>query len=128
GGHWLRTLRSLDGVRVWWAATGAPEEYEDALFSAFAEGIPDTDLAAVPDLDVVLPWANLRRPTGERKATGVTGALLPDTADPPAPPTFVVQVPDGAADGAHGEPPAPKRRAATPRAPRAPRPSAGGSA
>ena len=48
GGHWLRTLRSLDGVRVWWAATDATEEYEDALFSAFAEAVPEADLAGVP--------------------------------------------------------------------------------
>ena len=125
GGHWLRTLRSLDGVRVWWAATEATEEYEDALFSAFAANVPDADLAGLPDRAVILPWANLRRSTGERKATGLTGSLLPDTVEPPAPPTFVVHVPDGAADGANGEPPEPRRRTATPRPPRAKAPSAG---
>src|SRR6478736_5562476 len=40
GGHWLKTLRSLDGVKVWWAATTATEEYEDALLAAFAAGVP----------------------------------------------------------------------------------------
>src|SRR6188472_4207374 len=38
--HWLKTLRSLDGVRVWWALTDATEEYEDALLTAFAERVP----------------------------------------------------------------------------------------
>ena len=78
GGHWLHALRSLDGVRVWWATTDATEEYEDALFTAFAEGVSANELAALPDREVVLPWAALRRPTGERKATGLTGSLLPD--------------------------------------------------
>ena len=120
GAHWLKTLRSLDGIRVWWTLTDAPEEYEDALLAAFAAAVPPTDLAALPDREVVLPWANLRRPTGERKSTGLTGSLLADPdAAAPAKPTFVVQVPDGDADGANGEPPAPKARAATTRTPRA---------
>ena len=119
GGHWLKTLRSLDGLKVWWAATAATEEYEDALLAAFAAGVPEADLAALPDRSVVLPWANLRRPTGERKATGLKGALIPEPVVAPLPPTRVVRVADGDAEGARGEPPAPKRRPAAPRAPRA---------
>ena len=111
GPYWLQTLRSLDGVRIWWAPTAATEEYEDALLAAFAAGVPDADLAALPDRTVVLPWANLRAATGERKATGLTGSLLPEPVAPPAPGTRVVVVADGDADGARGEPPAPKRRA-----------------
>ena len=40
-GHWLKTLRSLDDVKVWWSLTSATEEYEDALLAAFADGVPD---------------------------------------------------------------------------------------
>jgi transcription elongation factor GreA len=105
-GHWLKTLRSLDGVRVWWALTDATEEYEDALLAAFAEGVPAAERAALPDPGVVLPFANLRRPTGERRATGLTGSLLAEPVVAPPPPTHVVVVPDGDADGARGEPPA----------------------
>jgi transcription elongation factor GreA len=118
GGHWLKTLRALDGLKVWWAATTATEEYEDALLAAFAAGVPEADLAALPDRSVVLPWANLRSSSGERKATGLTGALIAEPVEVPVPPTRVVRVADGDADGARGEPAAPKRRAATPRAPR----------
>ena len=110
GGNWLKTLRSLDGVRVWWAATTATEEYEDALLTAFAAGVPDEDRASLPDPSIVLPWANLRRPTGERKPTGLTGSLIAEAVEPPRPPTRVVTLPDGDADGANGEPPAPRRR------------------
>ena len=34
-GYWLHALRGLDTARVWWAATPAVEEYEDALLTAF---------------------------------------------------------------------------------------------
>ncbi len=118
GGHWLKTLRSLEGVRIWWAATTATEEYEDALLAAFAEGVSVHDLAGLPDREVVLPWANLRRPDGTRKPTGLSGSLIAEPVVPPPPPTRVVNVPDGDAEGARGEPPPPRRKASTPRAPR----------
>lgn len=124
-GHWLHTLRSLNAARVWWTPTTAVEEYEDALLTAFAEGVPPADIERLVERDVILPFANLRRPTGERRATGLTGSLLADPLEPPRPPTRVVSVPDGDADGARGEPEV--RRARTPaaraKAP-APRPAA----
>jgi transcription elongation factor GreA len=114
GGHWLKTLRSLDGVRIWWSPTTATEEYEDALFDAFAEGVAETDLAASPDRAIVLPFANLRRADGRRRATGLTGSLLAEPVAVPPPPTHVVEVPDGDAEGARGEPPQPPRRRQAP--------------
>ena len=109
--HWLKTMRSLDALRIWWAPTDATEEYEDALLTAFGAGVPAAELASLPDPAVVLPWANLRSATGERKATGLTGSILAEPAAPPAPPTRVVVLPDGDAEGAHGEPPPRKGRA-----------------
>lgn len=117
GGHWLKVLRNLDAVRIWWAGTTATEEYEDALLDAFVTGVIDLERAALPDPEVVLPFANLRRGSGGRKATGLTGALLAEPVEPPAPPTRVVVVADGDAEGARGEPaPASRRAAAAPRA------------
>jgi transcription elongation factor GreA len=110
GGHWLKTLKSLATCRVWWASTDAVAEYEDALLSAFAEGVTDEERASLPDREIVMPFANLRRPTGERKATGLSGSLIVEPKAPPPPPTRVVVMPDGDAEGAHGEPP-PSRRA-----------------
>ena len=91
GGHWLHVLRALPTTRVWWAATDAVEEYEDALHAAFAASVEPTDLAAQAALaasgtTVSLPFANLRRPTGERRSTGLTGELLPEVVVPPPPP------------------------------------------
>jgi transcription elongation factor GreA len=116
GGHWLHALAMPAGTRIWWAATPAVEEYEDALLAEFAAGIQDAERAALPDRDVVLPFANLRQATGERKATGLTGSLLPEPVEPPRPPTRVVVLPDGDAEGADGSP-APKRGRAPATAP-----------
>jgi transcription elongation factor GreA len=93
--HWLHTLRGSERWRVWWAATDVPEEYEDALLETFAEA---ADGRSTPQPELVLPWAVLRRPTGERRAHGITGALLPEVTTV-APPTTVRDLPPGSADG-----------------------------
>lgn len=124
GGHWLKALRGLEGTRIWWAGTTATEEYEDALLEAFADGVSSVERAALPDSEIVLPFANLRRETGGRKSTGLSGALLVEPVEAPVPPSRVVVLPDGDAEGARGEPPPPRRRnpsrAATPASSAAP--------
>jgi len=100
GGHWLHALTGLETARVWWAATTAVEESEDALLSAFADTIPDAERAALHDPQVVLPFANLRTATGERKATGLANSLVPAEAARPAPPSRIVELAPGAAEGA----------------------------
>jgi transcription elongation factor GreA len=106
--HWLKTLTVLPATRLWWATTDAVEEYEDALLSAFAEttGVADTDRP-------ILPFANLRRPTGERRDSGITGSLLADPVTTTPPPSRVVILPDGDAEGADGRPAPSRRRPAT---------------
>jgi len=103
-GNWLHALADPGILRIWWAATDAPEEYEDALLSEFAEGVGDAARAALPDTTVVLPWANLRTVTGERKATGIANPLVPDTSPPSPPPvSTIVDLPPAEADGARDE-------------------------
>jgi transcription elongation factor GreA len=86
GGHWLKTLSGLDKLRVWWAETDAPEEYEDALLSAFAAGVPAEVTATLHDPALALPFANLQTAFGERKAHGIRGALRErEPAGPPTP-------------------------------------------
>ena len=120
GGHWLHALKGIEHTRIWWASTDAVEEYEDALLGAFGEGVSASERAALPDTDVVLPFANLRTPTGVRKRTGLSGSILAEPVTP-APPTHFVQVPDGDAEGAHGEPPARRARSTPARRPVAPK-------
>jgi transcription elongation factor GreA len=107
GGHWLHVLTALPTTRVWWAETDAVEEYEDALLGAFAVAVSGADDASG---DVVLPFANLRRPTGERRASGLAGSLIVEPPAPVPPATRVVQMPDGDAEGARGEPRPPRAR------------------
>ena len=95
GGHWLKTLHRVDRLRVWWAETDAPEEYEDALLAAFAETVDPEVLARLHDPGTALPWANLESPTGGRKAHGITGAFLAEEATPAA---SVAGGSDGAGD------------------------------
>jgi transcription elongation factor GreA len=100
GGHWLHALTSLEGARIWWAATAAVEEYEDAILTAFAETIPEAERATLHDARVVLPFANLRTATGERKATGLANSIVAGEARVATPPRRVVEVAPGSAEGA----------------------------
>jgi len=102
GAHWLQALIGREQARIWWAPTPAVEEYEDALLGAFAATIPAADRAALHDSKVILPFANLRTVTGERKATGLSNSLVP--ADPVQPTAAgrVVDVAPGAALGTGG--------------------------
>jgi transcription elongation factor GreA len=83
GGHWLKTLTVLPDLRVWWAPTSAPEEYEDALLSGFAQAVSLAARAGLRDASVVLPFGNLQTTTNERKQHGIRGALLVDEAGGP---------------------------------------------
>jgi len=100
GGHWLHALTGLEGARVWWAATSAVEEAEDALLTAFAATIPAAERAALHDSSIVLPFANLRSATGERKKTGLANSLVAPDPVRPTPTGRVVVVAPGSAEGA----------------------------
>jgi transcription elongation factor GreA len=118
GGHWLKTLHDQPRLRLWWAATDAPEEYEDALMAAFAEGVSETT-GGERSGAVVLPWANLESPSGAVRDTGLTGSLLSVEASPTR------------ASAVRRSDPSPsiRRRASSPTtATRSPRPPAAGGA
>jgi transcription elongation factor GreA len=98
----LLLLRGIESCRVWWAETDAPEEYEDAVLDAFAAGV-EPDASALLG-GFVAPFAVVRRPTGELRPTGITGALAPAPPESPTPPTRVVEVPPAAAARQVGAP------------------------
>jgi transcription elongation factor GreA len=118
--HWLKPLR-VSGLRVWWASTNAPEEYEDALLDAFAATVPADERAALHDPTTVLPFANLRTATGQPKNHGLRRSTLVPEVEPVAPPTRVVDVPPGDAEGSRPEPKNSGTTRRTNRSPVAPR-------
>jgi hypothetical protein len=97
-GQWLKALRGFEGTRLWWAATDAAEEYEDALLEAFAVAVPEAARAALPARAPILPFANRRRPGGPVRPDGISGS----TAEPAVPP--------GPAPSATGTGSGPRRR------------------
>ena len=100
-GFWLHFLKHLPDLRVWWAATDAPEEYEDALLDAFASGVPDAERAKLPGGGQPMPWAVLRTPSGIRKPTGIVNPFLAEVKAPePKPVKRIVKLPPADADGA----------------------------
>jgi transcription elongation factor GreA len=120
GAHWLQALIGLEQARIWWAPTPAVEEYEDALVGAFAATIPAADRAALHDPKVILPFANLRTVTGERKATGLSNSLVPAERVQVTPAGRVVNVAPGAASGTGGRSGGRTAGGTIRRAPRAP--------
>jgi transcription elongation factor GreA len=112
-GQWLHVLYGLTSARIWWASTDAPDESLDAVLDEFAAGVDPEARAALADREVVLPFATTRRPTGERKTHGITGAIAPaEAVAKPAEPR-VTELPPGDAAGT-GE--SSVRAAMTPRA------------
>jgi len=112
----LRTLRDVARLRVWWAETDAPEEYADALMTAFAGGVDPASVARLPDSALVLPFANVEAPDGRREEHGLRDLFRPDEAAAVKPGTAL----SGAAGGPMAKPSARARaagtRAAAPRA------------
>src|SRR5260221_647597 len=117
------------------ARTAAPEEALDAVLDAFAASEPGAH-AGRPAGALLLPWANMRRPTGERQQHGITGSMIADEVVAAPPPTRVVNVAPGVAGGASLDvkgtgtvrrtqrpKAAPARRTPAPAAPRASRAS-----
>jgi len=86
-GQWLKALRGLDGARLWWAATDAAEEYEDALLEAFAAALPAAAAAALPAGAPILPFANRRRPGGPVRPDGISGSTVEPTTPSEATPS-----------------------------------------
>jgi transcription elongation factor GreA len=84
GGHWLQALSVVRDLRIWWAETEAHEEYEDALLAAVAGRVSADAKAALPDPNVVLPFANLATAAGERKSHGIANSIRAEEA-PSAP-------------------------------------------
>jgi transcription elongation factor GreA len=111
GGHWLKTLRGLDQLRIWWAETDAAAEAELELAIAFAGAVEPSEAEHLPDPAVVLPFANLEDPVGVRRQHGLTGYLLAAEVEPAPRPTSPAQSPGTEQPARRSAARAPARRA-----------------
>jgi hypothetical protein len=74
GGWWLKTLRVLDELWVYWAATAHYALAEQAMLHAFADAVsPETRRRLLND-EAVMPFANLRGWDDRVKSHRITGA------------------------------------------------------
>ena len=104
-GQWLHLLRSIEAPRR------APVVGRDrrrrrstSTRSSMPSGPPPAPAGPTgPAGALALPWANTRRPTGERQAHGITGSVVPEPPRAPEPPRRVVELPPGDAEGARPE-------------------------
>ena len=64
GGHWLKALRELSSLVIWWAETDAAEEYEDALLTAFSRGRPRGGPRRAPPPGSAAALGEPREPVG----------------------------------------------------------------
>lgn len=77
GGHWLKTLDHYQKSLVTWAFTDRFADMERSLIAKFAEMATPRDLAGIYDKSIILPFANLTVPGGQRKRHGISGSRLP---------------------------------------------------
>ncbi len=105
-GQWLKALRGFEGTRLWWVATDAAEEYEDALLEAFAAAVSADVAATLPKGAPVLPFANRRRPGGPVRPDGISGS----TAEPEAAAESAPAAGSAQGAGSHAGAGGPRRR------------------
>jgi transcription elongation factor GreA len=99
-GQWLHLLSGLSVARLWWASTDAPDEALDAVLTAFEDGLDPKVRGALADGAMALPFATTRRPTGERKAHGISGGTAPGEPAVTTGPGRRTDLPPGEAEGA----------------------------
>jgi len=79
GGHWLKTLKNLNDLFVFWAEVGddselSPERVEHSvLLPRFVESVSAKTKSHLYDPDHPFPFANLAHPPGTNKVHGLRG-------------------------------------------------------
>ena len=73
GGHFLKTLETLDRLFVHSAGCAEPHTAEDAMLNAFCAGVSAGARQRLADPERPFPFANLEWPRGTRKKHGLTG-------------------------------------------------------
>jgi len=79
GGHWVKALRTLDELHVFFAEAESPAHsaaLEAALVDRFVEGVSARTRAGLRNPGVAVPFANRSHPRGARKTTALRGQTV----------------------------------------------------
>lgn len=77
GGHWLKSLRILNNLTIFWAVTNKPGENEKQMLKTFTLRVSELTKKNLGDPNLPLPFANLELNKGQRKKHGITSSTLP---------------------------------------------------
>ncbi|MBC5619987.1 MULTISPECIES: hypothetical protein [Butyricimonas] len=76
GGHWIKTLKILHDLWVYYIPCSSPKEKEEQLLACFGKQVSKDSLQGLPDKNLVLPFANLELSRGRRKMHGIRSSTL----------------------------------------------------
>lgn len=67
GGHWIKTLTSLNNLYIYYGKCNNPEEVEDFMLELFIKNVSNYSLSKLRDPHRPFPFANLEYPKGNKK-------------------------------------------------------------
>jgi len=73
GGHWLKTLKILEELYIFWAITKKYEHYKKRLLEIFIDNVSTETKELLYDPFLPLPFANLELSKDRRKNHGISG-------------------------------------------------------
>ena len=71
GGHWLKSLKILNELFVYYSTCENPEKVEEDMLRLFCKNVSETTKINLRDSNLPLPFANLRLKKGQDKKHGL---------------------------------------------------------
>jgi len=78
GGHWIKTLTTLNQLFVHYFPDNTPTQTEENLLRTFVSQVSEQTLENLRDKNVPIPFANLELEKGNRKNHGISKSKLGD--------------------------------------------------
>lgn len=76
GGHWIKTLRKISKLYVYYSECDNPKGAEEALLEYFIQCVSDQTRKCLRDPERPLPFGNLEYPPGKRKNHGICRSTM----------------------------------------------------
>ena len=78
GGHWIKTLTTLDQLFIHYFPDNTPTQTEENLLRTFVSQVSKQTLEKFRDKNLPIPFANLELEKGNRKKHGISKSKLGD--------------------------------------------------